>query len=92
MTSETMKIGEARKILLDNEWTEGAIKRALNPTPRQARERAFIPIANVNPEQHAAIRALHLKGWGAHDIGLVIPVPEAEIARVLIITGWEPSL
>lgn len=89
MTLPNMKIGEARKVLLGIGWGEGAVKAALEPTSRQARDRAAIPIAEVNPEQHAAILCLYREGWRLHDIGLAIPVPESEIGKVLTIAAWD---
>jgi len=73
----------ARKILLELGWSKDAIKAALDPSPDQAKERAFMPVAGVNPEQHGAIQWLRNHGWGSHDISLAVPVTEAEIARVL---------
>ena len=77
------KIDEARELLRNLGWGEDAVEAALNPTLEQARDRGYLPIANVNPEQHSAIQMLHREGWGSHDISLVIPVSETEIVRVL---------
>ncbi|KKN06952.1 hypothetical protein LCGC14_1072070 [marine sediment metagenome] len=78
----------ARNILVNLGWGEEAIEAALNPSPQQAAERGMLPVARVNPEQHAAIKFLHHEGWGSHDISEAIPVSEAEIVRVLRL-GWQ---
>ncbi len=78
-------IKEARKALSDIGWSEDCIDMALNPNCEQAKERGAIFIAEVNPEQHSAIRCLQRLGWGAHDISLAIPVPESEIVKVLLL-------
>lgn len=73
-------------MLLEYGWDNPAIKAALSPTRSQAKDRAWLPVAQVNPEQHAAILVLQVKGWSARDISLAMPVPEAEIVKVLLKT------
>lgn len=73
----------ARLLLYSQGWGKDAIEAALNPTEEQAKERGRIPVAEVNPEQHLAIRILHQLGWGSHKIEQVIPVPPAEVTRVI---------
>jgi hypothetical protein len=78
----------AKEILLRDGWDELAIRQALHPRMRAGRVvseggRSFIPIAQVNPEQFAAITWLFRVGWDVHKIAEAVPVPEAEVARLL---------
>lgn len=81
------KMEEARKILKDLGWSKRALGATFHPTPEQAADRAFIPAAEVNPEQQGALFILHAMGWGVHDIAAALPVPEAEVLEALNL-GW----
>jgi len=77
---------EAKTILMNKyNWDEKAVRAALNPTPRQAKDRGFLTFQGeeVNPEQVSAIRFLKDEGWDLHKIALAVPVPEAQVAKVL---------
>jgi DNA-directed RNA polymerase specialized sigma24 family protein len=75
--------GSANLLLVSQGWNKQAIAAALIPTPKQAEERTAGCVAEVNPEQQAAISMLHRFGWGSHTIAQAMPVNEHEVARVL---------
>jgi hypothetical protein len=77
---------EAKAILRNKyQWSEAAIKAALNPTLRQAKDRGFINWEGeeVNPEQISSLRFLKDEGWEVSKIAKAISKPEAQIAKVL---------
>ena len=81
----------AHLILRSQAWEKETIEAALNPTAKQAEDRGMLPVADVNPEQHSAIKLLHSLGWGSHAIAQAMPVNEADIARVISL-DWENGL
>ena len=72
---------KAKQALFSCNWKEDEIKRVLGPTPEG--DANSLPLLHLRQDRIVAIRALHGEGWGAHEIALAIPMPEAEIARVI---------
>ncbi len=72
---------KARQVLLACQWKEDEIQWVLGPTPEG--DSNSLPLLHLKQDRIMAIRALHGKGWGAHEIALAIPISEAEIARII---------
>ncbi len=72
---------KARQVLLSCRWKEDEIQWVLGPTPEG--DPRSLPLLHLKQDRIMAIRTLHGKGWGAHEIALAIPISEAEVARII---------
>jgi len=77
---------EAKQILSTKyQWSKEALRRALNPTPKEARDRPYVRFEGeeLTPEQANAIQLLRNEGWELRKIALALSVPDAQVAKFL---------
>ena len=77
---------EARQILMNKyQWSKEAIRLALNPTTREAKDRPFLRFdgEELTPEQANIVRFLRDEGWELPKIALALSVPDAQVGKLL---------
>jgi hypothetical protein len=67
------------------QWSKGAVRRALNPTPKEAKDRPFLRFEGeeLTPEQVNAIQFLRREGWELPKIALALSISDAQVAKFL---------
>jgi len=77
---------EARQLLLTKyQWNKEAVRLALNPTSKEAKDRPYVRFEGeeLTPEQANAIQFLRREGWELPKIALALSVPDAQVAKFL---------